>query len=125
MLASGFGLSLSLFLSPLSFFLLLTSSCILQYILVFDIKFLSFSLLLFLPLPLSPFLRDSWEGLSGSILCLCFRLAGGFLTVSSQSLHKSKGYILSLNYYAEGFAVDSHFCNAEFVEAYFQMRVLL
>lgn len=38
----------------------------------------------------------------------CFRLAD-----LAASLHKAKGYILSLIYYSEGFVADSHFCNPD------------
>lgn len=41
-----------------------------------------------------PFLRDSWEGLSGSILCCCFRLVGGFLAVSSHYTRVKGTYCL-------------------------------
>lgn len=64
-----------------SIVLLSTLNFLLQYILVFCILYS-------IHLYFSPLF---WERLSGSILCCCFRLVGGFLTVSSSRCTRAKG----------------------------------
>lgn len=92
-------------LPPLPSFLLLTSS----YIFVFLIHFL-FSPFFSCPFCLYCRLISPWEVLSGALWFSYSVIIGNV---------QFKGYILSLNYRTEGFMVLSHFCNTEFLEAYF------
>lgn len=75
--------------SLLSVGLQLSPSCFLLYIL-YSLSSLSLIIFVFIS-----YFHDSWEAFRRSVTCGCFRLGGGFRTVSPQRLHSSRVHIVS------------------------------